>query len=111
MSEKKSFLGKAIDDMKESAKLQHEIDKENYEAIKADSKARIEEAKKVDPDFQEFKDAKGLKAKAKVIGDHVSRDSKKISEENREKHKKMLEEQRKHINELTGMNNATEDKE
>lgn len=111
MSEKKSFLRKAIDDMKENAKLQHEIDKENYEAVKADSKARYEEAKKVDPDFQEFKDAKGLKAKVKVLGEHAARDGKKIAEENREKHKKMLEEQRKNLNELTRMNDDTEDKE
>lgn len=101
MSEKKGFLGKAIDDMKENARLQRKIDKENFEAIKADSKARFEEAKKVDPDFQEFKDAKGLKAKVKVIGEHVVRDSKKISEENRENYKKMLEEQRENINKNT----------
>ena len=99
MKEKKNFLGKAIDDMKESARKQHEIDKENYEAVKADSKARIEEAKKVDPDFQEFKDAKGVKAKAKVLAEHAARDGKKIAEENRQKHKELLEEQRRQINE------------
>lgn len=111
MSENKSFLGKAIDDMKESARLQHEIDKENYEAVKADSKARYEEAKKVNPDFQEFKDAKGFKAKAKVIGKHTARNAKQLSEESRENYKEMLSEQRKLMNELTGMNNNTEDKE
>lgn len=98
MSEKKGFLKQAIDDMKESAREQHKIDKENYEAVKADSKERFEEAKKVDPDFQEFKDAKGLKAKAKVVAEHAARDGKKIAEENRENHKKMLEEQRKQMN-------------
>lgn len=102
MSEKKNFLGRAFDDMKESAKKQHEIDKENFEAIKADNKARIEEAKKVDPDFQEFKDAKGIKVKAKVVAEHIERDGKKQAEENREKHKKMLEEQRKKMNENIG---------
>lgn len=101
MKEEKSFLGKAIDDMKESAKKQHEIDKENFNAVKADSKARFEEAKKVDPDFQEFKDAKGIKAKAKVVKEHIVRDAKKVSEENRENYKKMLEEQRKQMNEIT----------
>lgn len=100
----KGFLGKAIDDMKESARKQHEIDKENFEAVKADSKARFEEAKKTDPDFQEFKDAKGLKAKAKVVVGHAVRDSKKVAEENREKHKQMLEEQRAKMNELTKKN-------
>lgn len=101
MSEKKNFLEKAIDDMKENAKKQHEIDKENINAIKADSKARFEEAKKVDPDFQEFKDAKGLKAKAKVVAEHAARDGKKIAEEQRENYKKMLEEQRENINNNT----------
>ncbi len=91
MNEKKNFLGKAIEDMKESAKKQHEIDKENFNAVKEQSKAQFEEAKKVDPDFQEFKDAKGLKAKAKVVAEHAVRDGKKIAEENRENHKKLLE--------------------
>ena len=105
MSEKKNFLKKAIDDMKESAKEQHKIDKENFEAVKADSKARFEEAKKVDPDFQEFKDAKGLKEKAKVVGKHAVRNGKKIAEENRENYKKMLEEQREQINKNTRKSN------
>lgn len=104
MEEKKGFLKKAIDDMKESAKAQHEIDKENFEAIKADNKARFEEAKKVDSDFQEFKDAKGLKAKAKVVAEHAARDSKKIAEENRENYKKMLEEQREKRNQILDKN-------
>lgn len=98
MSEKKGFFKRAFDDMKESAKKQHEIDKENFEAVKKDSKARFEEAKKVDPDFQEFKDAKGLKGKAKVVVSHIERDGKAIAEENRENYKKMLEEQRENMN-------------
>lgn len=101
MSEKKNFLEKAIDDMKENAKKQHEIDKENFNAVKADSKARFEEAKKVDPDFQEFKDAKGLKSKVKVVAEHAARDGKKLAEENRENYKKVLEEEREHINKNT----------
>ena len=101
MSEKKGIVKKVIDDMKESAKKQHEIDKENFEAVKQDSKARFEEAKKPNPDFEEFKDAKGLKEKAKVVAKHAVRDGKKIAEENRENYKKMLEEQRNQINELT----------
>lgn len=100
MSEKKGFLGRAFDDMKASALEQKKIDKENFEAIKADSKARFEEAKKVDPDFQEFKDAEGLKEKAKVVLSHMERDGKKIAEENRANYKEMLEEQRKNMNDL-----------
>lgn len=98
------FLKKAINDMKESAAKQHEIDKANFEAVKADSKARFEEAKKVDPDFQEFKDAKGLKEKAKVVASHIERDGKEIAEKNREEYAKMLEEQRQKMNDTINGN-------
>ena len=38
-----NFLKKAFSDMKESAKAQHEVDKANFEAAKAESKANFEE--------------------------------------------------------------------
>lgn len=98
MSKEKGFFAKAFDDMKESAAEQKKIDKENFEAIKADSKKRFEEAKKTDPDFQEFKDAEGLKEKAKVVLSHIERDGKKIAEENRANYKEMLEETRNKMN-------------
>lgn len=98
------FFKKAFEDMKESAAAQHEIDKTNFEAVKADSKARFEEAKKVDPDFQEFKDAEGLKEKAKVVMSHMERDGKEIAEKNREEYAKMLEEQRKNMNDTINGN-------
>ena len=37
------FFKKAFNDMKESAKAQHEVDKANFEAAKAESKANFEE--------------------------------------------------------------------
>ena len=37
------FFKKAFNDMKESAKAQHEVDKANFEAAKAESKAHFEE--------------------------------------------------------------------
>ncbi|MBQ8509491.1 MAG: hypothetical protein IJ493_06230 [Clostridia bacterium] len=40
-----NFLKKAFSDMKESAKAQHEVDKANFAAAKAESKAQWEEAK------------------------------------------------------------------
>ncbi|MBQ8681821.1 MAG: hypothetical protein IJ509_02815 [Bacilli bacterium] len=98
--EKKGFFGRAFDDMKENMEEQKKIDKENFEAIKADSKARFEEAKKVDPDFQEFKDADGLKAKAKVVMSHMERDAKEIAQENRENYQEMLKEQRQRMNDI-----------
>lgn len=39
----KAFFKKAFGDMKESAKAQHEVDKANFEAAKAESKANFEE--------------------------------------------------------------------
>ena len=41
----KSFLKNAFSDMKESAKAQHEVDKANMAAVKAESKANWGEAK------------------------------------------------------------------
>ena len=41
----KEFFKNAFSDMKESAKAQHEVDKANFEAVKAESKANWEEAK------------------------------------------------------------------
>lgn len=40
-----NFLKKAFSDMKESAKEQHKVDKANFAAAKAESKAQFEEAK------------------------------------------------------------------
>lgn len=104
MSEKKGFFGRAFDSMKESALEQKKIDKENFEAIKADSKARFEEAKKTTPDMQEFMDAEGLVEKAKVVVSHMERDSKKIAEESRENYKEMLENTRKNMNDTINGN-------
>lgn len=98
MEKEECFFKRAFDDMKENAKKQHEIDKENFSAVKVDSKARFDEAKKVNPDFQEFMDAKGLKAKARVVTSHIERDGLKIAEENRKNYKKMLNEQRENMN-------------
>lgn len=41
----KAFFKKAFNDMKESTKAQHEVDKANFAAAKAESKANWEEAK------------------------------------------------------------------
>ena len=41
----KAFFKKAFGDMKDSAKAQHEVDRTNWNAAKAESKAQWEEAK------------------------------------------------------------------
>lgn len=40
-----NFLKKAFQDMADSAQAQHEVDKAQFEAVKAESKAQWEEAK------------------------------------------------------------------
>lgn len=52
----KEFFQNAFNDMKESAKAQHEVDKANYAAAKAESKARFEEAKAMgNPEIRKVK--------------------------------------------------------
>jgi len=92
-----NFVKSSFDNMKENAQKQREIDKENFNSIKERTKERYEEAKKTNPDFQEFKNAKGLKEKAKVVVSHIERDGKRIALENRENYKKILEEQQQNI--------------
>ncbi len=41
----KNFFKNAFSDMKESAKAQHEVDKANLDAAKAEARANFEEAK------------------------------------------------------------------
>ena len=43
----KQFFKNAFSDMKASAKAQHEVDKANFEAVKAESKANFEAAKEI----------------------------------------------------------------
>ena len=43
--EKVGFFKRAFNDMKESTRAQHEVDKANFAAVKAESKAQWEEAK------------------------------------------------------------------
>ena len=39
----KDFFGQAFKDMKENTKAQHEVDKANFNAVKAESRANFEE--------------------------------------------------------------------
>ena len=49
----KKFFKDAFNDMKESTKAQHEVDKANFAAAKAESKANWEEAKMTPAQRQE----------------------------------------------------------
>ncbi len=75
----KNFFKNAFDDMKESAKAQHEVDKANWDAAKAESKAQWEEAKAIgEPNrrkavFQANRDANERKAAAEARIDAVKK--------------------------------------
>ena len=56
----KNFFKNAFNDMKESAKAQHEVNKANFQAAKAEAKANWEEAKAMsNPQF--FKESQQKK--------------------------------------------------
>ena len=40
-----NFFKNALEDMKESARAQHQVDQANFQAVKAEAKANWEEAK------------------------------------------------------------------
>lgn len=68
VKEAEKGLKKALHDMKESAKAQHEIDKANFEKVKEESKARFEAAKHMShTDIQKkvAKDIEAVQAKIK----------------------------------------------
>lgn len=90
----KNIVRNIIDDIKEDARKQHEKDKEAFEAIKAESKARFEKATETTPEMKEFLDAKGLKEKAKVVAEHAKRNAKKIREEDIKKKEEILKKDR-----------------
>jgi hypothetical protein len=48
----KNFFKKAFADMKEDAKAQHELDKANFNATKAEAKAQWETAKRTPEDLR-----------------------------------------------------------
>jgi hypothetical protein len=100
-TEKKTIVGSIIDDIKADATAQHEIDKANFAAVKADTKTRFQEVTAPDQDFTEFREAKGLKSKVAVVGAHLARDGREHRAQGRENYEKMLSEQREHINSLT----------
>ena len=68
-----NFFKKAFNDMKESAKAQHEVDKANFAAVKAESKANFEEnrgkntLKKAKENSKQVWDVKSLQRKFRSL--------------------------------------------
>lgn len=69
----KEFFQNAFSDMKESARAQHEVDKAQFAAAKAESKAQWEEAKAIgDPHrrkavFQAQRDQQIVEANERIV--------------------------------------------
>ena len=100
---KKGIVEKVAEGFAESTRAVHEINKENIAGVKADTKANFDEATKPNPDFEKFKNAKGLGNKVKVIAENIKEGAKENSEKEKERreeiqshesYKTLLEEQR-----------------
>lgn len=96
MGKIKEFFKNAFNDMKQSAKDQHEVDKANFEAVKAESKANFE-ANRATNTFRKAKE-----------------DSKKVWDEAhmspKERSEKVKESQQKQIAEANARKKAAEEK-
>ena len=90
----KEFFKKAFGDMKESAKKQHEVDKANFNAVKAESRANFEENR-----------GKNTFAKAKADA-KASWEAAKMSP--KERQEEIKEEQQKQIKEANARKEAAE---
>jgi len=89
-----NFFKKAFNDMKESAKAQHEVDKANFNAVKAESRANFEENR-----------GKNTFAKAKADAKANWEDAKMSPKERQEK---IREEQQEQIKEANARKEAAE---
>ena len=91
MEEKKeNFFKKAFRDMKESAKAQHEVDKANFAAAKAEARANFEENRGTNS----WKKAKAI---AKQSWDDAHMTPAERAEKTREEQKKQIEEANERI--------------
>ena len=100
---KKGIVGKIADDLAESTRTVHEINKENIAAIHADTIANFAEATTPDPGLEKVKQAKGLGNKVKQIAENIVDGAKENTEKEKarlaeiqshESYKTLLEEQR-----------------
>lgn len=80
-----NIVKKVINDMKENTKTIHEINKENLAAEKAAFKERHAEITKPNADLEKVKQAKGVKAKTKQIGQNLKDGCKANSEKEKER--------------------------
>lgn len=85
MANKKDIIGKIAGDLAESTRTVHEINRENIKAVHADTKANFAAATTPDPDFEKFKQAKGLGNKAKVVVENIKEGARENNAKERER--------------------------
>jgi hypothetical protein len=81
---KQNVVGKVFSDMKESARVVNEINKENITAEKAAFSERHDALTEPDPAFAELRETKGLKNKIKVVFASIRENCKENSEKEKE---------------------------
>jgi len=110
-SKEKGIIGKIADDMAESTRTVHEINKENIAAVKAETRANFDEATAPTPALVRFREAKGFGNKIKVIVESIvegARENTKKEEVRRaeiqshESYRALLENQRANRQEIQG---------
>lgn len=89
-TKKENFFKKAFRDMKENAKAQHEVDKANFAAAKAEAKANFEENRGTNT-------LRKAKAQAKRSWDDAHMSPAERTAKVREEQKKQIEEANKRI--------------
>ena len=76
-----NFFKKAFGDMKESARAQHQVDKANFAAVKAESKAQFEEAKAMgNPETMKKIQKEQRDAQIKEANERIASAQKRIDE-------------------------------
>ena len=93
-------LKKVFSDMKESAKIQHEVDKANFNAVKAESKANFEENRGTNT----FRKAR---EQAKQSWDYAHMSPQERTAKIREEQKKQIEEANERIKNANARYEAT----
>ena len=84
-----NVVGKIFDDLKESTRAVHEINKAGFAAEKDAFRARHEQAVEPNPDFVKFREAKGLKGKMAVVGESIRESCREVSEKEKERRERI----------------------
>ena len=81
---KQGVIGKIIDDLKESTRTVHEINKESLSTEKAAYRVRHAEATEPNEGFVKFREASGFKGKMQVLSENFKESCRENSEKAKE---------------------------